>query len=172
MHTYDVIEEFTEKEFEELLDICFENATFFALTRELSVKKENYDEKDTFAMDLSKYEITSYKTKKWFGYNFGDQVGPTFKVYVYKSNQYAKEAIRKHTKDLLLHDVTKTPFTLENLCFFKDKTLFLGTVSHAGICRVYPFDLTIEKKITSLGTWSKYEYSDNYQFELTEDFKF
>ena len=43
----------------------------------------------------------------------------------------------------------------EDMCFFVDNKLFLGTVSHENICEVYPPAEEIKKQLLKIGEWEE-----------------
>ena len=54
----------------------------------------------------------------------------------------------------------------EDLCFFINDRLLLGTVSHEYLCYAYPPTDEIEKKFMKLGNWVKVDYCESEHIQL------
>jgi len=168
---YEIVSSLSLEEHERLIEICVENATVFTLTKEESLSKESYGEMDTFPKELSKNEITSFETRSWHGYYQVEGRALPLKVYVYKSDNYALKVLKRHTKNLFLKDVIDSGFKLHDICFFRDKTLFLGTISHESLCNFFPFDSKVKSEILSLGEWLEFPCHEDHQTKLNSNFK-
>lgn len=143
--------------FSEFLQLCFQHADLFSLNKAVwadCVCKELQNELDPF---LHK----ELQTSKWFGYD--DSLAPPrdrrqIRVHLYRADSAAKEIILKHCSDIFLRKrhnevLEDSRQTLEDLCFFSDGKLFVGTVSHEYMLCVSPPDKNFENLIKKLGDW-------------------
>lgn len=141
------------EKFTKLMELLFEHATYFSLN--ISPWTDAVDK--SLENDLSPYLIKSIKVKKWFGYDFTGTEHFS-EVCIYRSETAAKDILLKYHQDLFLQEVkdgemVDSTQTLEDLCFFIDNRLFLGTIDHEGICILYPSDKVDEQFILGLGEW-------------------
>lgn len=143
--------------FSEFLQLCFQHADLFSLNKAVwadCVCKELQNELDPF---LHK----ELQTSKWFGYD--DSLAPPrdrrqIRVHLYRADPAAKEIILKYCSDIFLRKrhnevLEDSRQTLEDLCFFSDGKLFVGTVSHEYMLCVSPPDKNFENLIKKLGDW-------------------
>ncbi len=100
---------------------------------------------------LKPYFLKKFHTYDWYGW-----VNSDIDVFVYQLCDGSKEILRQYCPDLLFHlragKRTKTFCEFEDLCFYKNKTLILGTVSHEYMCTAYP-PLTDDPHLTTIGRW-------------------
>lgn len=167
------------KQFEEFLDLCFNYASYFSLSRaawEFCVDKN-------LERELEPFKVKTVKTLRWFCYDRRIPMRLWFRFYlrrskrimkisVYQATSEAKAILLKHYSKLFLFaenctHINSAP-TLEDLCFFTREKLFVGTVSHEYICYVYPPDETFEKELSRFGRWVYQEDSVNDQILLAE----
>ncbi len=80
--------------------------------------------------------------------------GFNLKVYVYEASLKANSVLKKYYSKIFLEGC-KYP---EDLCFFHEKKLLLGTVSHEKICYLYPIDKAMESRFQQLGLWKEKKY--------------
>lgn len=66
--------------------------------------------------------------------------------------------------------MTNSTQTLEDLCFFKDHSLLLGTVTHEAICHVYPPDKAVEQAILLTGKWKYIDDKSTDQFIINDQY--
>lgn len=126
---YRTEENIENEQLREFLDVCFSYADVFSLTKGYFADAETEKMLDR----LKPYLIKDIKTTHWFSY----YVMPDNKkhVYLFKVCPESREIVIELYKSLLF-GMGDEP--LEDLCFFRDKKLFLGTVSHERICFLYP----------------------------------
>lgn len=155
--------------FNRLLDLCFEVSTYFSFTengvREYSRSKKHED----FIREFKPFLIQSKEITHWHYYYVPDYNKKT--VYIYKADKEAKNIIEKNFDNLFLEERVNGKLISikdlpEDLCFFIDNKLFLGTVSHEGICTVYPPTDEICEAILQLGEWEIVKYLDEEQIIL------
>ncbi|MBR0434784.1 MAG: hypothetical protein IJK13_02115 [Lachnospiraceae bacterium] len=115
----------------EFLDVCFSYADVFSLTKGYFADAETEKMLDR----LKPYLIKDIKTTHWFSYYVMSDNKKH--VYIFKVCSESREIVIELYKSLLF-GMGDEP--LEDLCFFRDRKLFLGTVSHERICFLYPVD--------------------------------
>lgn len=144
--------------FSEFLQLCFQYADLFSLNKAVWANCVCKDLQN----ELEPFLYKELQTSKWFGYDYS--LAPPrgrrqIRVYLYRADRAAKEIILKHCSDIFLrnrhHEVFEDSLqTLEDLCFFSDGTLFVGTVSHEYMLNVFPPDKDFENVIKKLGNWN------------------
>lgn len=91
---------------------------------------------------LIPYLLRRLKMTHWFCY-YTTQSNPQH-INIYPLNEQTKELLQKHYFGLFLDDWGKDGKrwipSLEDICFFRNGKLLLGTVSHEHICAAYPED--------------------------------
>jgi len=150
--------------FIQLLDICFGLSSYLSLTKPiLSACQFDVDLCDKIAEDMVEFKIKTIYTRSWFSYVIYEGTVPKniFEIYIFKANEQTKEIIKKYYNNLFfdIKDIEERRKTimLEDICFFKNKKLFLGTVSHEYICSLYTDDIDDENKskLLSLAKWKE-----------------
>jgi hypothetical protein len=80
------------------------------------------------------------------------------------AESYAKPILEEHIDNLFqyercpdgtLGNIKNLP---EDLCFFMQNELLLGTISHEGICYAYPPSEQISDSLKKLGDWQEVDY--------------
>ena len=101
-----------------------------------------------FYQKMRTYELPAIYVRDWFAncytrdrddmdYNFDGY----FKVCLFKFNKKVLDLLKLYLTDGLFmfkKQGTSDVFPLENLCFFRNKNLFLGTLSHEFIAKSFP----------------------------------
>lgn len=120
-----------------LLDLCFEYADTFSLSR---AGWERQD--DTLERALEPYVLRRLRTTRWFCY-YTAKSNPQ-RIALYPLNEQTKSILRAQYRGLFLEDwsgrLPRWVPSMEDLCFFRNGRLLLGTVSHERICVAYPED--------------------------------
>jgi len=132
--------------FNNLLNYCFKEATLVTLSdMQFARKRASH-----FMTQLKGCHIATIQTRRWFHMDFttADYTSEPLQgftiVYLYQASKNVKRIIKKHTDNLFL--LTNTingmyeisPHMLEDLCFFRENKLLLGTSSHNYHCTIYP----------------------------------
>lgn len=150
--------------FEDLLDICFENAAYFSLTKNTWSDRQTVLNSEFYNM-LGPYLCGDIFAPHWFcQYSKGQYIN---EVFIFRADPKAKHVLLKF-QDRLLGNRTEKSIgeSLYDLCFFNGGKLFLGTVSHEMICRVYPFSGEFADEVRKLGAWTEEEPRLSEQIEL------
>ncbi len=139
--------------FRALLNICFKYASYFSLTK----APWTFSTDTELKRGLEPFFIKKVSVQKWFCYDFTPRE-QYLDVSIYKASTMAKDVILKHCDDIFLNKrengtLVSSTQSLEDLCFFSQSSLLMGTVSHAGICHVYPYNKEMEEKTFPLGLW-------------------
>lgn len=155
--------------FYRLLDLCFEVSTFFSFTENGVAEYAELLEYKNFLKELEPFLVESIKVTHWHHYYVPDYNKKN--IYIYNADKKAKRIIKNNFNNLFLEDkineiITSIKALPEDLCFFYDNKLILGTVSHEGICSVYPHTDEIYKAFLQLGEWEIVDYSDEEQIIL------
>lgn len=155
--------------FYNLLDLCFEVSTCFSFTENGVIEYAKSEGHKNFIKEFEPFLIKSMKVTHWHSYCVTESNKK--RVYLYKSDKEAKRLIENNFDNLFLEERVNGDFTgikdlPEDLCFFINDKLFLGTSSHAGICTAYPFSNEIYEALQRLGKWEKVPYSAEEQIIL------
>lgn len=157
-------ENISGKAFSVLMDFCFEHADCFSLGKA----------RWTFAKDariedaLDRFLIGRAETEHWFCYG---GTRPPLRIRLYKAESDAKKAFLLFSDNLYFESPKKYFCSLEDICFFRDGKLFLGTVSHEHICCAHIFSDEFRLLLEGVGNWK--DVSNNTLARLNLDkFKF
>ena len=149
---------YTEKnDYKNLINLCFNVCSFFSFTK----YRGRLDKNDMIAhknlLDkLKNFYIKTIFAKHWFCY-YTNEKAP-LEIYVFKADEEAKDIILNDSNNLFLRDNNTLNENLrkgpEDICFFIENRLFLGTVSHEEICFAFPPSDDIYNKIMVTGDWN------------------
>lgn len=141
-------------DFNQLLDICFFTATHFSFTKHRHHEpNEMYNE---FLKELHPFRVKTMMTNCWFCYSVS--LTAPFEIYLFIANDETRKIIEKYVDNLFLEYetvITEQATLLEDLCFFIENKLLLGTVSHEAICHVYPLTKEFGNQFMRLGVWEE-----------------
>ena len=126
--------------FQKMMDLCFAKATSFSLSR-----YGNPGIIYNIERLLMPYKIKELMVNDWFGYMGMEK---PIRVFLYQANENTKHIIKNHYTDIFLNCSC-----FNDLCFFKGKQMFLGTVSHELICAVNLLDESFEQEVLPLTKW-------------------
>ena len=155
-----------DAKFTELMELCFSRSTLFSLTRAKWKKSADSDLEN----DLKPFLDRSLKTCRWFCYQVMDTA--PLEVSLYRATEDSKAILLKYFRELFLSrpagdgEWEYGAQTLEDLCFFRGDELLLGTVTHEGICHVYPPDEAFENALRRNRYWISEE--DGERFDLSK----
>ena len=143
--------------FSAFLKKCFDNADLFSFNEAIWT---NCSCKD-MQKELEPFLTKEIQVQKWFGYDYAmapEMDRRTIRVYLYQADSAAKDSILQYCSDVFLRQNIGGEFmdpvqTLEDLCFFSDGKLFVGTVSHEFLLKVEPPSKDFEDSMKKLGRW-------------------
>lgn len=144
--------------FHRFLDMCFEEATSFSLQKDFWPNKTNQSKE--LEVELEPYELQTIQTQKWFGNDLTtlpEEYAWVMCQKMYRATEETKDILKKYFDEVFL-GLTKqgpesTKYTLEDICFFKEKKLFVGSISHEFMLYVYPPSEDFEREMKELGIW-------------------
>lgn len=135
---------------DELIEICFKHTSFFTLTEQTNIIRQIPDNEmilyRKFEKELKPFLVKKFDTTKWYCYYVTEQNKLT--IDVYKFNEETKRILNSYIDNLFFEAKNKRESLNMpmDICFFrKNKTLFLGTVSHESIASFYLSDQEYNK---------------------------
>jgi hypothetical protein len=161
--TFDVsFQDISGKDFEILMDICFKYADCFTFSFGTCFNDKGvyFSDKDTtenkFLSSILPFVEKKFTHMSWFGYertgepsewsqedinglidDFNKGMLENFTTYICPANNATKKIILEFCSNIRM-GCKGIGIVAENLCFFRNGTLFLGTVSHEEHCFFYP----------------------------------
>ena len=146
------------EDFRELLNVCFRHATSFSMSKVWwdSCTDTSLEE------ELAPFLDREIKTLVWFGYDFRNPPEGCYgdvHAMIYRAEPAAKVILLRYFDDIFLRKFSKgnssydLELTLEDLCFFHQTKLFLGTVSHEKMLSVEPIHKELEDFMKTHGKW-------------------
>lgn len=151
---------FTGKNFEKFIDLLFDNSDSFSLSNSRWFNANN----NILQIELEPYLIKKYNTLKWFGYDYSqapcEDEKYLIRVNMYEANDYTKKILLSHIDDIFLNrlvngELIDDDLSLEDLNFFINNTLVLGTVSHAMKAILYNNNDSFDELLGDIGNWEK-----------------
>ncbi len=148
--------------FYRFLDMCFEEATSFSLQKDFWKNKSLRS--NEFCMELEAelepYELRTIQTAKWFANDLTslpEEYAWVMCQKMYRATEETKNILKKYFCEIFLghasDETERKEYTLEDLCFFKEDKLFVGSISHEHMLYVYPPSDAFEREMTELGVW-------------------
>lgn len=153
------------KAFASIMNLCLHKSKFFSLTYHSYPGKTN-----ELITELFKYRYRRIKTTQWFSYTrLPDN---PLEIFLYPSNSSTMAILKRYYTGFFLDNVYDKTLqwtqSLEDLCFFGEDKLIMGTVSHEMICNVYPPDDNFLTQLMSdYGYWT-YSDDDRGQIYLSD----
>lgn len=158
---YRLQENITGQAFNNLMEFCFKNSSFFSLTVKHSKTKHSFNEIETL---LEPFLITKLKTDIWYECFNLDEYNDELLVHIFESNNFTKNIILKLVDNVFM-DTLNNDILYENLCFFSDRTILLGSISHAEFLNMYTDDINLSE----VGVWEK--ENDKCRLILDESYR-
>lgn len=143
--------------FQKLILECFKRADIFSLTQNDSLHQKVLGE-------LAPFLIKEIKVQHWFCYYVPQ--GYEKNVFLFRAALETRKIILSNYHSLFFKDSEKWELP-EDLCFFKNNRLLLGTVTHEDICYAYPDTREFADFLKQIGNWR--ELPDNYEEMITLD---
>ncbi len=148
------------EKFRLLLKYCFDEADCFSLSKWDRPSYSNYVEDM-----LEPYCIDKVKVTRWFAYNGAD----TIAEMIYETSEETLKIVSEYYQDVFLENRKRVPkkkyeqigkqylypSILEDMCFFKNKQMILGTLSHEYICVARCISHDFEHKLLSIAPWKR-----------------
>lgn len=126
--------------FKQFIQLCFKHASYFSLTHNGYKEFAESEAHTSVLKQLEPFLLQELSTQHWHSHYVPK--GYEIKINLYNSNQFSQEIILKNYDNLFLkssYSNNPVPINMlpEDICFFKDNLLFLGTISHESICHLY-----------------------------------
>lgn len=149
----------TDKSFRAILDLFFRRCEYFSLTLHNLPGKTNELE-----IELAQYLHRKIVTTRWFSY--GRMEYNPLEVSLYPVNSSTKTLVYKYYHSFFLDSLpaksAERKQSFEDLCFFSNGKLILGTVSHEHICRIYPPDKSFKSQLMEIySDWQTIDSDDD-----------
>ena len=135
--------------FAELIDVCFPLADTFSLTKNGWGFDCERSERERVLSLFAPYHIRTLRTLHWFC----QCVPPGYEkeVYLFRATEESKQILLSEYKSIFYEENVWTK--PEDLCFFKDSRLILGSLAHERICYAYDYEEQFIQKITFQDAW-------------------
>lgn len=150
----DIVSILGKKWLQDFLDICFSHADYFTLNRASWAKSTCKD----LQLDLEPFLDQEIKTLNWFGYNKTSRPHTKDRTHalIYRAEASTKEILLRHLPNIFFRPEDRSiPYqTLEDLCFFFDGQLFIGSISHEYMLWAYPPNEEVELQLKQIADWS------------------
>ncbi len=151
------------------LELCINSSDSFSL----SITPGYWGKYTRLYRNLEPYHITTIDTLEWFGYNYNnvpyEELRITMHQGIYKSTPEVITIIKKTIKEIFfnreLNPYSNIPTqNVEDICFFKDGKMIMGSISHEGM-------LFMDSDVFSLDILSQYgrwKYENTFFPEIPE----
>ena len=151
-------------DFRHLIDLLGENADFFTMN------KHYFNDGKPFLLGqlfeaLAPFCTDTLRVCDWYcnfdmsQYYMDTAANYRIEVQVYPSNKTTLDILKSKCDNIYLFGKGLIPMG-EDLCFFKNSELFMGTVSHEWMCGVYPLTDEMSQKLQMYGKWKQFPCSD------------
>ena len=151
--------------FSRLLDLCFRQSEYFSFSDHGILNTDN-----TLQNRLSGYIYKDISTSHWFNYITLPE--NPFNIIVYHANSATHAILKEYCHRLLLFDSqclsSSWNQTFEDLCFFTNDNLILGTVSHEHMCEVFPPDDAFKNELYDIYPHWKEASDSTEQIKLSD----
>lgn len=144
-----------------MMDVCFANAQYFSLTKG-PVFLDN-DIATGLSEELAGFLVRRFTTNHWHCYHMLDLARP-LTVSLYEANAITHKALCASCQNLFMEiagysgeNDRRTYYAAEDICFFKNKELLLGTVSHAEMATFYPQTEELLATFRQFAPWEERE---------------
>jgi len=150
-------------EYIQFIDLLGVNSDFFTMNK-------HYDNNGNVLLlgslfkALSPFCTDTLPVNDWYcnydmsSYYVDNVVECRIEVQAYPSNSTTLDILKSNCNNIYLYGKETIPLG-EDLCFFKNGELFMGTVSHERMCGIYPLTKNMSKKLQRYGKWNKVDYS-------------
>ena len=156
--------------FKQLVDLLGLSADYFTMNKHFTSNGKPFFQGSLFKT-LAPFCIDSLQVNDWYcnydmsSFYTDNTTEYRIEVQVYQSNNMTLDILKSSCDNIYLFDYEQIPLG-EDLCFFKDNKLFMGTVSHERICGVYSLTEEMSQKLQRYGTWGRSAYDDINRISL------
>ena len=168
-NTIKLINNIQYEKFNNLIDICFSCCSYFTFTKNRWPGYASDSRHIAFIEKLEKQYIKMLNVNHWHC-NYVPP-GYSMEILVYKTEDIAKEIIKCNFDNIYLKLNTENSVNSinplpEDLCFFIENSMFLGTVSHESICFAYPPSEKVGDALKEVGDWREVDYLEEEHIKL------
>ncbi len=103
---------------------------------------------------LEPFCLSTLTTSHWFCFYVPEY--NKLRVHLYRNCDESARLIERYYGHLFLEGGGHLS-RMEDICFFRDNTLFMGSVSHENICGIYPPDSSFEQEVRDICDCEKEE---------------
>ena len=164
--TFELIDQNIEKEtFEKLIDICFRYSSYFSFSEHFTKFQDDYRNKNKLKYGLEPFLIKKFKTTHW--HCIITTTENPLNIFIYKNNELAKEIITKYFNNIYLRNNDGDLYDFhEDISFFAEKKLLLGTISHTPICNLYPSTEEQLRDFKNIVAWREIGFLEKEQIAI------
>ncbi len=148
-----------------LLDICFSKCDVFSLSKTYNWENIKTAKVYKFLNTIEPFKVKTITTDVW--HCFRANPNEHFEIFLYNCNEKCKNILKQHTADLFFQTRGSINDLPEDICFFINNKLLLGTVSHEYICNLYTQDMQTFEEFKPLAKWYK---AEEFQLGLLDNF--
>ncbi|MCL1988600.1 MAG: hypothetical protein FWG64_11630 [Firmicutes bacterium] len=147
----------------QIFEQCFAHANYFTLTQQTSYfcgYERVFNKPSVFPKGLIDNFIAEILTANWHCFqifDFDKETGKPLlpfaglRVSLFKATEQAKKAILQNANNIFF-----TIESAEDICFFANNQLFLGTLSHEFMCNFYPQTVEMFEQFSKYAIWQEY----------------
>ena len=151
----------TGNNFDKLFEYCFETCDIVSFRDATFGAGKNFK----FLKAIEEFRMCTIQTNRWYGLDFSnysstedwEELNLFSIVYFYRTEKLLKKTLSEYINNLFYtncapyRELKYRDFSiLEDMCFFRENKLLLGTLSHEHMCEVYPQsneDVTLFKEL-------------------------
>lgn len=130
--------EVKDDDFIKFIECCFQYSTHFTLTHARGNGFRNSDIQQEIFSKLEKYFVEEIKTTNWF--YIGVSENDPLVINLYKTCEESRQIILTYFNNIFLGYATNNFSLPEDICFFCNQMMIVGTSSHEEYCEIYPLD--------------------------------
>lgn len=146
---YSLLSNICGEHFSAFLSECFVNADTFSLSENAWMVEGNKSEALKIRHRLTPFHVRNIQTSSWFSYAVPQH--KSFQVAVFRADPKALSILLEEYQSMFYEDGAWTK--PEDICFFKNKKLVVGSSTHERICYVYSNNEGFLRNIEKLGKW-------------------
>lgn len=125
----------------EFLNICFKHTSYITMTVQFDLMRQRSDNRamlcKKFMKEMEPFLIHGFDTTEWYCYYVTEE--NKLSINIYHFNEETIQILNSYLDNLFfIEENGEWSVMPQDICFFrKDKTLFLGTVSHENIAEFF-----------------------------------
>jgi len=157
--------EFSHAEHDRLLKVCFKYADVFSLKRAYFTS----DDEIKLLEELRPYLLKVIKSCHWFCYYVPER--NIMEIQLFRACPETKKILRDHfNRYFYVENELQKSELPEDVSFFRQNKLFMGTVMHEGMCYVYPPTEESAAEFMQICKWDTVKAKPAEQIILRDDY--